>query len=230
MPHQFLQSEGIILRATPFRDHDNILTLFTPEAGIIKLMLFGSRSKRQNRQGLSMPLTKVEAIYRENSGEIFTCKELALIDPYSHLRQDLNFLEPACDLLQTVCCSQLTGKPAPLLYALLSSFLDKIPQALSPLALLVSFRLKLLFHEGLATFPFYCASCGELLLTEAYTSRAEGFCIHHRQGASLVWSQHHLEQIYRLVSSQSYREICAEEVNQQLSLQVAHFFNESINM
>lgn len=230
MASHYLKTEGIILRATPFRDYDHILTVFTPDAGLIKLMIYGSRSKRRGMQSLCMPLTKVEAVYQERQGEIFTCKELSLIDSYPYLRQELKFLETACDFLQAVNCSQLAGKPAPLLYLLLSRFLEKIPESLNPFVLLACFRIKILIHEGLATFPLYCSSCRELLVTEAFTYGTECWCLTHRPSGTLAWNQNQLEQIYRLVSSRSYREICAEEPSPQFIKLVSQFFEESIKM
>lgn len=222
----FHKTEGIILRATPFRDYDHILTLFTPDAGLIQLMVYGSQSKKKGGQALYMPLIKVESVYQEKGGEIFSCKELSLIDSYPYLRKELRYLEAACDLLKCVSGSQLNGKPAPLLYLLLSRFLEKIPEAQFPEVLAAAFRLKILMHEGVATFPFVCSSCQELLLTEGFTSNAEGWCFNHRPPASLAWNQTQLETIYRLASSRSYQEICAEEATPQLMVQITRFFEE----
>lgn len=230
MPHHYLQTEGIILRAIPFRDYDHILTLFTPEAGVMKLLVHGSRSKRRGMQGVCIPLTKVQAVYRERRGEIFNCQEISLIEPYSHLREDLIRLEASCDLVHAVDCSQLAGKPAPELYSLLCIFLEKLPQALFPASLAVCFRLKLLKYEGLAAFPLMCSACGQLLITEAFLSHAEGWCADHRQTGYSVWSQKSLELIYRFAGSLSYREICAEEVSPQLCVQVTRFFEGCLKM
>ena len=228
MSHPFQRTEGIILRAIPFRDYDHILTLFTPDAGVMKLLVHGSRSKRRGVQGLCIPLTKVEAVYREKGGEIFSCQEIVLLESYAHLRTELSRLEAACDLLHAVCCSQLEGKPAPCLYALLCFFLERISHALFPTSLAVCFRLKLLKHDGLAAFPFRCSACGQLLLTEAYTRHSEGWCMNHRPSGSSAWSQKSLELIYRFVASQSYREICAEEVSSELHIQVSRFFDHCL--
>ena len=226
MSHPFQQTEGIILRAVPFRDYDHILTLFTPEAGMMKLFVHGSRSKRRGMQGLCTPLTKVEAIYRDKGGEIFSCQEMALIESYAHLRVELNRLEAACDLLHAVSCSQLAGKPAPRLYALLCFFLERLSQAVSPSALALCFRLKLLKHEGLAAFPFVCSACGQPLLAEAYICRSEGWCLSHRPAGSFAWNQKSLELIYRFADCQSFQEICAEEVTPQLKIQLARLFED----
>ncbi len=229
MSQDFQQTEGIILRAISFRDYDQILTLFTSDAGIIKVIYKGSRSKRRGVQGLCIPLTKVELVYREKRGEIFSCQEMTLVESFSYLRKKLLHLEIACDLLQALLVSQLVGKAAPRLYALLSFYLEKIPQISNPRTLAVSFRLKLLKHDGLVAFPFMCGECQQFLQTVAYTQGSEGWCANHQPNGSRVWEQQELQQLYRLAMCQNYREICAEEVSFELQDKVARFFEVCLN-
>jgi DNA repair protein RecO (recombination protein O) len=221
-------TEGIILREIPFQDYDQILTLFTSDAGMIKVLYKGSRSKRRGVQGLCIPLTKVEIVYREKSGEIFGCQEMTLVDSYSLLRKKLLHLNVACDLLQVILASQLVGKTAPQLYTLLSFFLEKIPQTAHPWTLATSFRLKLLRHDGLAPFPFICSECGQLLQTVAYTYASEGWCVKHQPAGCRVWEQSELQHIYRLAVCQSYREICADEISSELQNKVEDFFEACV--
>lgn len=228
MSQAFQHTEGIILRAIPFRDHDQILSLFTPDAGMIKVLCKGSRNKRRGIQGLCIPLTKVEVVYREKRGEIFSCQELTPVDSLSFLRKELIYLEVACDLLQVIIASQLMGKAAPQLYVLLSIYLKKIPQTFNPWILAASFRLKLLKHDGLAVFPFICSDCQQFLQTAAYTQESEGWCVNHQPVGSQAWEQNELQQLYRLACCQNYREICADEISFSLQNKVAHFFDECV--
>lgn len=228
MTEIFHHTEGIILRVIPFRDYDSILTLFTPDAGIIKILHKSIRSKKGNAQGICMPLTKVEVIYRETRGEIFKCHEMALIESFSFLRKEFLDLERACDLLQIVLSSQMMGKAAPHLYALLCFYLEKISLTANPWILGASFRLKLLRHEGLATFPFICSVCQHPLHTVAHTCAAEGWCEHHHFMATHLWGQNELEQLYHLAICQSYREICQSDVFPELHNKIKSFFEECV--
>jgi DNA repair protein RecO (recombination protein O) len=225
MSQNFQHTEGIILRTIPFRDYDQIITLFTPHVGILKILYKGSRSKRRGAQGLCLPLTQVEVVYREKKGEIFACQEITLMNPFSFLRKELHHLQAACELLQVVLASQLTGKAAPALYALLCFYLEKIPCTLNPWTLTTSFRLKLLRHEGLSTIPFICSACQRLLHTVAYTHKSEAWCLDHRPTESQVWESKELEQIYRLTTCQSYREISKENISLELQKKAARFFD-----
>jgi DNA repair protein RecO (recombination protein O) len=226
MSQDFQQAEGIILRAIPFRDHDQILSIFTQNVGVIKVLYRGS--KTQKIQGLCMPLTKVEVFYREKKGEIFHCQELTLVESLSFLRKELLYLEVGCDLLQVILTSQLIGKAAPHLYALLCIYLKKIPQTVNPWTLAVSFRLKLLKYDGLATFPFICSECQQLLQIVAFTRESEGWCTNHQPLGSLVWQQNELQQVYRLANCLNHREICADDISLSLQNKVARFFGECV--
>lgn len=224
MPKIFQHTEGIILRVIPFRDYDQILTLFTSDYGIIKLFYYGSRSKRCGVQGLCIPLTKVEVIFIEKKGEIFNCQEMSLLDSFFYLRKEIHYLETACDLLNVIAYSQLAGKPAAPLYALLCCYLQKIPFTAFPSTLAVSFRLKLLKHDGWISFPFICNECGQVLLSTAYIYNFEGWCVNHQPIGSKIMSQKDLEQVTRLATSQSFRDIRFDEVSSEIKMQVAGLF------
>ncbi len=202
MPQPFQSTDGIILRVIPFRDYDQILTLFTQDAGMIKVIYKGSRSKRRGVQGLCIPLTKVEVIYQERNSEIFNCHEMALVDSYHTLRQKLIDLEVACDLLQTIAGSQLLGKAAPQLYALLCFYLERIPQTPNPWILAMSFRLKLLKHEGVIAFPLMCSECGRVLVKSAYARETDWRCGDHQMAGSVLWEEEELQVMDRLTTCQ----------------------------
>jgi DNA repair protein RecO (recombination protein O) len=151
MVQELLCTEGMILRAASFRDYDQILTLFTPDRGILKLFCKGNKKKRR-LQGAYMPLTRVEVVYKEKNSDLFACEDVALLQSYHSLRENLPALQAACDFLQALYQSQVVGKEAPQLYNLLTFYLDKLNQIPDPWILALSFRLKILKHEGLLSF------------------------------------------------------------------------------
>lgn len=227
MTQIFQTTEGIILQVIPFRDNDQILTLFTPQEGLIKLFYRRSQ-KGQKLQGLPTPLQKVEVVYRETKGELFQGHDIALIEPFTSLLKNFRQLQASCDLLQAIHFSQLIGKAAPRLYDLLCFYLKKIPLIPCPETLVASFRLKLLWHDGLMCFPLICSTCGEPLISAAYLHEAETWCERHRQIDHPIWRQKELELLYRLIFCQNYRELHLEELNQELQIQVFHFFEACI--
>ncbi len=228
MTQVFHSTEGVILRVIPFRDYDQILSIFTADAGLIKVLYKGSRGKRQRGQGMTIPLTKVEVIYREKRGEIFSCHEMTLLDSFSFLRKKLLDLEVACDLVQALLASQFLGKSATQLYALLCFYLVKIPHTVNPWILATSFRLKLLKHDGLIAFPFRCCECWQSLQGLAFTRDSESWCPNHQPVGSLIWEQAELQLLYRLATCQSYREICSNEISLGLQNKMMAFFDACV--
>lgn len=222
-------TEGIILRVIPYRDYDQIITLFTEE-GLLKILFKGSLSKRRGVQGITMPLTKVQLVYREKEGEIYSCLEMSLIDTFSSLRKELIHLEVACELLQILFQTQLVGKAAPKLYALLCFYLDKIPKVQHPKILSASFRLKLLRHDGLAAFPFQCNICQEVLVENAYIQNSDWWCRKHQSLGSQHFGQEELNQIYGLALSQRFQAFSAHEVSVELQNKIKRFFDECIEI
>lgn len=141
-----LLTEGIILRSVPFRDHDRIATLFTPELGLMTLLVKRSPS-------YCAPLYRVEASYLEGKGDVKRCQEFSLLNSYNALRTDLPRLKVACDLLQTLQMSQWDERPAPLIYQLLIYYFERLAHENNLSFFGSSFRLKILHHEGLLVFP-----------------------------------------------------------------------------
>ncbi len=228
MTQAFQQTEGIILKAIPFREEDAILSLFTQEAGVIKLFCRGARSPRKG-SALSVPLTQVEVIYKERASDLFSCQEMRMIHSFFELRGHLLHLEVASDFLRVILSSQLIGKPAPQLYALLCYYLRKIPQIADPWVLATSFRLKLIKHEGLAPFPLGCGEC-LALLEEGGVQYGENWrCQKHPLPGGILgifWTKEELDQVYRWANCQHYREICSDGISLELRQKLVLFFED----
>lgn len=207
MNDPYQRTEGLILRAISYRDFDQILTLFTADAGLLKIMCYGSRSQRSKWRGLCQPLTRVELVYREKQGEIFECRDITLVDSHDSLKQEFRHMEAACDLLQALSFSQMPGKEAPQLYASLILLLKKIPLQADPWIPAICFRLKLLKHEGLLTIPFVCHECHEPLLSDAFCLQAEAHCSQHQMPAALHFASDELLAVYQLASCRSLHEL-----------------------
>jgi DNA repair protein RecO len=138
-------AEGIILHMIPYRNYDQIVTVFTKDRGILKL--FCKKGKTQSHR--YTPLTKVEFVYIEKQSELCQCEEISPVQSYLYLRNHLIHLEAGCRLIHAIHQSQWVGREAPLLYDLLTYYLDKIPELNDPFILVASFRLKILSHDGL---------------------------------------------------------------------------------
>ncbi|MGH7889326.1 MAG: DNA repair protein RecO, partial [Thermodesulfobacteriota bacterium] len=149
--------EGIVLRTTLFKETHRIITLFTSEAGLISLM--AKRVTTAEKMALLSPFSQIEVIFRKKQSDLYLFKDGTLLDDHLFLRKKWDFMETAGKMVQIILHSQLPGKPAPKLYALLRACIKQLPQFKEPSSLLLLFYLKLLAHEGIlslndrATFP-----------------------------------------------------------------------------
>ena len=144
-----LRTEGIIIRAFPFHEYDRIVSLFTPKEGLIKLFVKGAYQTKKGHGGRTSPLNVVEAIYQQKKSELLPCRDIEVINSHSKLRLNLEVLDSACDMLQTVLSTQYPGKASPDIYHLLLNYLEWLPEMEQPQFLSTSFRLKTLRQEGL---------------------------------------------------------------------------------
>ena len=136
------RTEGIILQATKFQDFDQIITVFTPGDGILKFMVKGALNPKQGKAALTTPLSRVELIYLQGKSELYSCREISMLNNHLSLRENVVLMEAAFDLLQAIRSTQLPHKPAPELYKLLLIYLEKLPLIPDPKILSTSFRLK----------------------------------------------------------------------------------------
>lgn len=142
------KTEGIVLHTLPFREYDQILTVFTEQEGTIKFIVKGAYRSQLGKGNSTAPLTQAEFVYSKGKSELYKCVDTSVICQHLHLRENLHLLQSACDMLQAVTESQLLHQPAPLLYRLLLIYLIKLPQVQDPFAVSSSFRLKILRLEG----------------------------------------------------------------------------------
>lgn len=140
---------GIILHSIPFQDHDQILTLFSEEVGLIKCFVKKGRSQKKGLTSALAPLTHVEIVYQEGSSELHPVQELTPLRYFLRLREKGDRLEAACGMANALLQALPLEQPASSLYHLLLKCMEQLPEAVDPLSLLALFKIKILLHEGL---------------------------------------------------------------------------------
>ncbi len=219
MNKEIRQTEGIVLKAIPLRDYEQLLTLFTPDAGMVKII------HKEKQKAVYQPLTKVEFGYREKKGEIFSSCGIYIIDAFPILRTQFSYIECSCDFAHALLTSQYLGKEAPLLYQLFDYYLQKISYVVDPWTLAASFRLKLLKHEGLAHFPLVCSSCQTRLIDHLYAFESECWCKIHAQNKALSWDKEEIDNCYFLANCRQYQEIQNKEISKENLRKIFLFFD-----
>jgi len=151
--------EGVVLRATPYRENDRILTVLTPDRGVISLYVRGLSKNKPAVLNLTTPLCRAEFIFKKGRSDLYRFLDGSIIDLHLPLRRSYRHLEVACKILQAILKTQMPGKDSYALYLLLISFLKKLPEAKEAETFWATFQLKLLKHEGLLEIAEKCLSC-----------------------------------------------------------------------
>ncbi len=153
--------EGVVLKAIPFKENDRILSIFTPDRGVMSLYVRGLSKKKPTLVNLTTPLCRGEFVFRKGRTDLHRFIDGTILDLHLPLRRSYKHLEYAGKMLQAILQSQMPGKSANRLYALLTSYLKKLPDSSFPETMWASFQLKLLKYEGLLAISETCLSCGK---------------------------------------------------------------------
>ena len=155
------KTEGIVLKAIPFKENDRILSLFTPDRGVMSLYVRGLSKKKPALVNLTTPLCRAEYHFRKGRSDLYRFIDGTILDLHLPMRRSYHHLEYAGKMLQAILKAQMPGKKSEGLYYLLISYLKKLSDLSFPETLWVSFELKLLKYEGLLAIHETCLSCGK---------------------------------------------------------------------
>jgi len=201
------KTEAIVLRSLRFSEADRILHLYTRERGRIGAIAKGAR-KTKSRFGARLePLSHVELLLHEGSGELQTVTGAELLHSHRETREAPYRLNAG--LIGAEAMLRLFGEPEAneRAFGALGRFLDLLDElpvaesrpALEPLAL--SFQLKLLWLAGYLPHLTSCVECGSGGELVAFAARAGGaVCRAHAAGAIRL-SAEGLAGVERLLST-----------------------------
>lgn len=153
------RGEGIILKSTDYKESNRILSIFTPHAGIISVIVKRISKKKPTLINLTSPLCRAEFVYRKGRSQLYSFIDGTILDLHLPLRHSYKHLQTAGNMLSAIATTQFPEKPVPVLYHLLLSYLKKLPTFSKPEVLFASFKLKLLKHEGLLSITETCNLC-----------------------------------------------------------------------
>jgi DNA repair protein RecO (recombination protein O) len=207
VPGRTYKTEAVVLRSLRFSEADRILHLYTLDRGRIGAIAKGIR-KTKTRFGARLePLSHVELMLHEGSGELDTVTGASLLHSHHAVREEPYRLE--IGLIGAEAMLRLFTEPEAnkRTFSALTRFLDALDEvpvraggrpALDPIAL--AFQLKLLWVSGYLPHVTSCVECGAPALV-GFSPRAGGaVCRAHAQG-SLSLSADGLAGIEQLLSA-----------------------------
>ena len=175
------KTEAVVLRSLRFGEADRVLHLYTLERGRIGALAKGIR-KTKSRFGARLePLSHVELMLHQGSGELQTVTGVELVGSHRAAREDPYRLGVGLVGAEAMLRLFTEQERNPRAFQALTRFLDLLDRldgrserpALDPLVL--SFQLKLLWLSGYLPHLTSCAECGradEPLI--GYSARAGG--------------------------------------------------------
>jgi DNA repair protein RecO (recombination protein O) len=174
------KTEAVVLRSLRFGEADRVLHLYTLERGRVGAVAKGIRRTKSRFGGRLEPLSHVELMLHQGSGELGTVTGASLVRPHREAREDPYRLSVGLVGLEAMLRLFTEQERNPRAFEALTRFLDVLDAAeprdsepaLDPLVL--SFQLKLLWLSGYLPHLTSCAECGAEGPLVGYSPRAGG--------------------------------------------------------
>jgi DNA repair protein RecO (recombination protein O) len=174
------KTEAVVLRSIRFGEADRVLHLYTSERGRVGAVAKGVRKTKSRFGGRLEPLSHVELMLHQGSGELQTVTGANLIHHHQDARDDYYRLSVGligAEAMLRLFPEQEQNERA---FTALVRFLDVLDDAphaaerptLDPLVL--AFQLKLLWLSGYLPHLTSCAECGATTTLIGYSPRAGG--------------------------------------------------------
>lgn len=174
------KTEAVVLRSLRLGEADRVLHLYTLDRGRVGAVAKGIR-KTKSRFGARLePLSHVELLLHQGSGELQTVTGVELVRSHRRTREDQYRLGVGLIGAEAMLRLFTEQERNPRAFAALTRFLDVVDAlvpcaarpAVDPLAL--SFQLKLLWLSGYLPHLTSCAECGSDGPLVGYSPRAGG--------------------------------------------------------
>jgi DNA repair protein RecO (recombination protein O) len=176
---------GIVLRTMRLGEADRIVTLVTQDRGKVRAVAKGVRKTKSRFGGRLEPLMHV-ALQCYEGRNLDTITQAETIDHFRAIREDLDRLSRATQLLEVIDAIVQEGEEDPRLYQMLLGALRTLESSGSPLVV-PAFFWKLLAHVGFRPILDECASCGATDDLVAFDLNEGGtLCRDHARGTRLT--------------------------------------------
>ena len=177
------KTEAVVLRSFRLGEADRVLHVYTLDRGRIGAVAKGIRRTKSRFGARLEPLSHVEVLLHQGSGDLQTVTGVDLIDAHRPAREDPYRLSVGLVGLEAMLRLFTEQEANPRAFRALTRFLElldalpapsdrKARAALDPLGL--SFQLKLLWLSGYLPHVESCAECGAEEGLFGYSPRAGG--------------------------------------------------------
>lgn len=219
-------TEGIVLQATAFQDRHRIIKVFTKNKGLLSFFVKNVSANNPRLVAICSPFCRAEWIFQSSSKDLYKIKDSSVIDANLQLRDRLESLHSGGDILRVILETQLPNKPSANIYALLHSYLRKIPQCKDPSILSISFQLKLATAEGLLHIEPTCSICKKE--KACCVADGESFCKNHKPPNTPILDETEFSFLQKLTYSRKFSEIMNVQLTNSSKNKFLHYIDELI--
>ena len=170
------KTDAVVLKSQKQGETSKIVTLYSKDYGILKLIAKGARGPKSRFLGSLDLLNHIGVVfYHKESRDLQLLSQADIIDPYSRIKLDLQKLSLAMVAAEMMLRSQHDHDPQPNLYHLLLAFLHKLENAKQALNVIFFwYQLRFLRWNGFRPNLKNCLACQRQLGNEQKVS----FLIH----------------------------------------------------
>jgi len=181
MAGRTIKTEAVVLRSLRFAEADRILHIYTEARGRLGAIAKGVRRTRSRFGGRLEPLSHVELVLHQGSGELATVTGVDLVRSHARAREDSYRLGVGLVGAEAMLRLFPEQEANPRAFEALTRFLDLLdevtpsPSELPHLdSLGLAFQLKLLWLAGYLPHLGSCADCGGPGPFAGYSAKAGG--------------------------------------------------------
>jgi DNA repair protein RecO (recombination protein O) len=176
MSDRYYKTQGIILRTYKLGEADKIAVLYTKDYGKIRAVVKGVRKPTSKLGAIIEPGSLVDFYLYRTGGELQKIIQAVNINGYKRLKSDLDKLNEAFAILETVDRACEDSNPSTEIFTMLTNVLkwldtyDKNIRLVFP-----AFCLKLMLIEGAGLVVDYCIFCNKDVKLVAFEMNENGF-------------------------------------------------------
>ena len=179
------------MRHVDYGEADRIVTLLTPERGLLKGFARAARKSKKRFGGALEPFNRIGVQWRSGRGDLCLLQNAELLDARAGLRTDLQSFALACYGVELVEMLLHEGQAHPEIYQLLYSFLDFLERHGDPSVARILLELRLVQQLGYIPHLLHCSECFLVFGTQERvafsTTRGGSLCQSCAGDEALIW-------------------------------------------
>jgi len=167
-----MEIEGIVIRTTPYRDQDVMVTIITKD-GFVPFCARGTLKMESKNASSIIKFTKSKFnLYHGKEG--FWLRNAQIVDSYSKCKANFDCLA-VLELISELTVSLIASEDAKNIYSYLDKSLDLLERGFSPKTIAILYIAKALNASGYSMEIDACQKCGSKTSIVGLNIRSGGF-------------------------------------------------------